>query len=205
MVWYFGVFFCRVDAARVSTYGLQREPSATSPPFLTHITDIIPSDSGARLCCQPASPYGLSHQRSLWPLKNQLPSPVSPPPHRMYQSAARGHSPSGSLSRTVVSGALSCLYRRLPSRLVLDHVSSPLVCHPPLQCMTLPPPRGDPSPLPHQSSSRLRRPECPRQKARCAPSRAAILAGSVARLVACPPSLGWTPVVRSPRSSSRPL
>jgi hypothetical protein len=51
--------------------------------------------------------------------------------------------------------------------------------------MILPPPRGDPSPLLHQSSSRLRRPERPKQKARCAPSLAAILAGSVARLVTC--------------------
>src|SRR6267154_3878482 len=52
--------------------------------------------------------------------------------------------------------------------------------------MILPPPRGDPSPLLHQSSSTLRRPERPKQKARCAPSLAAILAGSVARLVTCP-------------------
>jgi hypothetical protein len=56
----------------------------------------------------------------------------------------------------------------------------------PLQCMILPPPRGDPSPLLHQSSSRLRKPERPKQKARCAPSLAAILAGSVARSVTCP-------------------
>jgi hypothetical protein len=58
---------------------------------------------------------------------------------------------------------------------------------PPLQCMILPPPRGDPSPPLHQSSSRLRKPERPKQKARCAPSLAAILVGSVARLVVtCP-------------------
>ena len=58
------------------------------------------------------------------------------------------------------------------------------------------PPRGDPSPLLHQSSNR--RPERPKQKARCAPSLAAKLAGSVARfvtyLLVCP--LGTDP--RSP-------
>ena len=58
--------------------------------------------------------------------------------------------------------------------------------------MILPPPRGDPSHLPHQSSSRLRRPERPRQKARYAPSRAAILAESVARFVHT--SLGSRPI-----------
>ena len=69
----------------------------------------------------------------------------------------------------------------------------------PLQCMILPPPRGDPSPLLPQSSSRLRRPERPKQKARCAPSLAAILAGSVARLVTCPLSLSpWDGDPRCP-------
>ena len=49
--------------------------------------------------------------------------------------------------------------------------------------MTLPLPRGDPSHLLHQSSSNLRRPERPRQKARYAPSLAVILAESVVRYV----------------------
>ena len=53
----------------------------------------------------------------------------------------------------------------------------------PLRCTTLPPPRGDHSRLLRQSSNKLRRPERPRQKARYAPSRAAILAESAARYV----------------------
>ena len=55
--------------------------------------------------------------------------------------------------------------------------------------MILPPPRGDPSHLPHQSSTRLRRPERPRQKARYAPSRAAIPVESAARYVHTRPPL----------------
>lgn len=89
------------------------------------------------------------------------------------------------------------------------HISSTCCTYSlPLQCMILPPPRGDPSHPLHQSSTRLRRPERPRQKARCAPSRAAILAGSVARFVTCLGGPGEDPVLHFPRyihiCSSRP-
>jgi hypothetical protein len=68
--------------------------------------------------------------------------------------------------------------------------------------MTLPPPRGDQSRLFHQSNSKPRRPERPRQKARYAPSRAAILAESVARY---DPTLKLIPPPRAHTGSPLPL
>ena len=88
---------------------------------------------------------------------------------------------------------------QIPLAHLTFHISSTCCTYSlPLQCMILPPPRGDPSHPLHQSSSRLRRPERPRQKARCAPSRAAILAGYVARLVTCLGARAKTPFPISP-------
>src|SRR5713101_1496155 len=61
--------------------------------------------------------------------KNQLLSPVSPPPHRMYQLVARSHSLRLSQSHNRLRRPLSCSHRPLHSRLALDHDSSRLACH----------------------------------------------------------------------------
>lgn len=104
------------------------------------------------------------------------------PRQRFITSASVPSSPSVALSSSPPS--LSTLRHPTPVANPSFDISSTCCTYSlPLQCMILPPPRGDPSPLLHQSSSTLRRPERPRQKARCAPSLAAILAGSVARLV----------------------
>jgi hypothetical protein len=128
------------------------------------------------------------------------------PRQRFITSASVPSSPSVALSSSPPS--LSTLRHPTPVANPSFDISSTCCTYSlPLQCMILPPPRGDPSPLLHQSSSTLRRPERPRQKARCAPSLAAILAGSVARWVTCL-ALG-DPVPSSPlytcSLTSRPL